>query len=75
MRVIDERVKAGEGSIYMSEAGRQAEYVLQLKSGGDRRRLAAEDDTHFGLKWRHDKSVSQIFALGIQALIAQTYYL
>jgi catechol 2,3-dioxygenase-like lactoylglutathione lyase family enzyme len=32
----------------MSEAGRQTEYVLQLKSGGDSRRLVAEDDTHFG---------------------------
>jgi len=41
MRIIDERIKAGEGSIYMSEAGRQTEYVLQLKSGGDSRRLAA----------------------------------
>lgn len=48
MRVIDERVKAGEGSIYMSEAGRQTELVLQLKSGGDYRKLAAEEETHFG---------------------------
>jgi catechol 2,3-dioxygenase-like lactoylglutathione lyase family enzyme len=60
MRVIDERINAGEGSIYMSEAGRQTEYVLQLKSGGDSRRLAAEDDTHFGFAVESRQTVDDI---------------
>ena len=66
MRVIDERVKAGEGSIYLSEVGRQDEYVLQLKSGGESRKLVAEDETHFGFTVESRQTVDDI-ALRAQA--------
>ena len=60
MSVIEERVKAGEGSIYLSETGRQNEYVLQLKSGGDIRGLVAEDETHFGFSVESRQTVDDI---------------
>ena len=48
MIVLDERVKAGEGSVYMAEAGRQDEVVLQLKTGGESLILTDDSESHFG---------------------------
>ncbi len=44
MDVNHERTEGGEGSVYMSEAGRQTEIVFQFKSGGDNLPLADDDE-------------------------------
>jgi len=60
MNVIDERVNAGEGSVYMTESGRQAGIVFQLKSGGDSLMLADDDERHFGFAVESKQAVDDI---------------
>lgn len=60
MDVIRDRTKGGEGSVYMSEAGRQTEIVLQLMSGGENLALSGDDNRHFGFTVESKQAVEDI---------------
>jgi catechol 2,3-dioxygenase-like lactoylglutathione lyase family enzyme len=48
MEIVEDRSDNGKGSIYLSEAGRKADLILQIKSGGEHQTLAENDETHIG---------------------------
>ena len=48
MEIIEDRSFSGEGSVYLSEAGKKADLILQIKSGGAHQTLADNDETHIG---------------------------
>ena len=60
MVVLDERVNAGEGSVYMAEAGRQDGIVFQLKTGGESLMLADDSERHFGFVVESKQAVDDI---------------
>lgn len=60
LQIIDERINKGEGSVYMSEAGRQSEIVFQFKSGGNNLTLAADEERHFGFVVESKQTVDDI---------------
>ena len=60
MQTIDERIKEGEGDVYMSEIGRQSEMVFQFKSGGKNLPLGAEEERHFGFVVETKQAVDDI---------------
>ena len=63
MEVIDDRSEGGEGSIYMSETGRQNELVFQFKSGGVNLTLSENDEQHFGFVVESREAVDDIAKL------------
>jgi len=60
MDVIHERTNGGEGSVYMSEVGRQTEIVFQFMSGGENLALADDDNRHFGFAVESKQAVDDI---------------
>jgi len=60
MGVIDDRSEGGEGSVYMSEAGRQMEIVFQFKSGGENLTLSDNEERHFGFVVESRQAVDDI---------------
>jgi len=60
MRVIHKNVDGGEGSVYMSEVGRQTDIVFQLKSGGDSLTLSDNEERHFGFAVESKHAVDDI---------------
>ena len=60
MDVIDDRSAGGEGSVYMSEAGRQTEIVFQFMSGGANLTLTGNEARHFGFVVESRQAVDDI---------------
>ncbi|UCH38825.1 MAG: VOC family protein [Gammaproteobacteria bacterium] len=48
MEVIEDLSRGGEGSVYMSEPGRQTDLVFQFMGGGRSHVPAENDERHFG---------------------------
>ena len=63
MEVIEDHSEGGEGSVYMSEAGRQNELVFQFKSGGENLALAETAEQHFGFAVESREAVDDIAKL------------
>ena len=63
MEVIEDRSEGGEGSVYMSEAGRQNEFVFQFKSGGSNLTLTENEERHFGFAVKSREAVDAIAKL------------
>ncbi len=60
MGVIDDPSEGGEGSVYMSEVGRQMEIVFQFKSGGENLTLTDNEERHFGFVVESRQAVDDI---------------
>ena len=69
MEVIEDRSEEGEGSVYMSEVGRQDELVFQFKSGGANLTLNGTDERHFGFAVESREAVDDIAKLAREAKI------
>jgi catechol 2,3-dioxygenase-like lactoylglutathione lyase family enzyme len=50
MEVVEDRSVSGQGSMYLSEAGKESDFILQIKSGGEHQTLADNDETHLGFE-------------------------
>jgi catechol 2,3-dioxygenase-like lactoylglutathione lyase family enzyme len=48
MEINQDRSVSGQGSMYLSEAGKKAGLILQIKSGGAQQTPADNDETHIG---------------------------
>jgi predicted lactoylglutathione lyase len=66
MEVIDDHSAGGEGSVYMSEAGRQNGLVFQFKSGGENLTLNDGEERHFGFVVESRETVDDIAKMARQ---------
>ena len=64
MEVLDDRSENGEGSIYLSELGREKVMVLQFKSGDENATLSDNEERHFGFVVGSKKDVDDIARMG-----------
>ena len=60
MKIIADCTTEGEGSIYLSETGKEAELVFQFKSGGKSLTLTDNEETHFGFVVDSRKAVDEV---------------
>jgi len=60
LKILDDRSVGGDGSVYLSEPGRKAEIVFQIKSGGENLVLADDEDRHFGFAVDSRQAVDDI---------------